>query len=436
MPDGESILKRIIRTAAEELQQQITAAGGNEVFFAGTLDAQGMVEEVRVLARGHAEAVPALFTQLNLREVVLHNHPSGNLAPSTADLELAAMYSAHGHGVYIVDNPATRVYVVVEPFTPKQKVLLNPRELVREFSTGRALAKNIDNFELRPQQVEMAEAIIEAFNTDTIAIVEAPTGVGKTMAYLLPAVQWALRNKERIVISTRTINLQEQIAAHDLPLLQKCVEEPFKACLVKGRNNYLCRRKLHHAFAEISLFDDEAHAEQLRAITVWGEDTRDGSRAELHFIPERSVWEKVNCEADMCAGGSCRYFQSCFFMAARKEMARADLLVVNHHMLFADIAVKKELGDFTGAAVLPKYRRVIFDEAHSIEDAATEYFGVNATRMATRKTLGRLLRVEMQNERGLIPFLKLKLMRNCPQVTAVEYEAFVAFIDNQVHPAL
>jgi ATP-dependent DNA helicase DinG len=436
MPDGEAILNRITRTAADLLQQQITAAGGREVFFAGILDPQGMVDEVRVLARGHAEAVPALFTQLNPREVVIHNHPSGNLAPSNADLELAAIYSAHGHGVFIIDNPATRVYVVVEPSTPRKKTLLNARELVREFSNGSTLAKSIGDFELRPQQVKMAEAIIDAFNNDGMVVVEAPTGVGKTMAYLLPALQWAKHNKERIVVSTRTINLQEQIIHHDLPLLQQGMEEPLHACLVKGRSNYLCRRKLEHAFAEISLFDDETGAGQLRLLNSWADDARGGSLAELHFVPDRAVWEKVSCEADMCAGGSCRHFQSCFFMAARKEMARADLLVVNHHMLFADVAVKKELGDFTGAAVLPKYSRVIFDEAHSIEDAATEYFGVNATRAATQKTLGRLLRIEMQSERGLIPFLKLKLMRNCPQVTTEEYETFVALIDNQIHPAL
>ncbi len=436
MPDGEPILNRISKNTADMLQKHIADAGGREVFFAGTLDGQGKVGEVRVLARGHAEAVPALFTQLNLREVVLHNHPSGNLEPSDADLELASIYSAHGHGVFIIDNAATRVYVVVEPFTPKKKALLNARELVRQFSGDSALAKTIGDFELRPQQVKMAEAIINAFNRDGMAVIEAPTGVGKTMAYLLPALQWALRNKERIVISTRTINLQEQIIGHDLPILRKCMKESFQACLVKGRSNYLCRSKLEHAFAEISLFDDEVGAGQLRAISDWANDTRDGSLSELHFVPERAVWDKVCCEADMCAGGGCRHFQTCFFMAARKEMARADLLVVNHHMLFADIAVKKEAGDFAGAAVLPRYGRVIFDEAHSIEDAATEYFGINATRTLTQKTLGRLLRVEMQNERGLIPFLKLKLMRNCPQVTGESYEEFVAFIDKQLQPAL
>jgi len=436
MPTGEPILNRIRRAAAEDLQREIVAANGCEVFFAGTLDTNGLVAEIRVLARGHAQAVPALFSQLDLREVVLHNHPSGNLAPSDADLELAAIYSAHGHGVYIVDNDATRIYVVVEPFTPRKRELLKARELEQAFAANGELAKNIGNFEVRPQQLQMMDAIVAAFNNDSIAVIEAPTGVGKTMAYLLPALEWALKNKERIVVSTRTINLQEQIIGHDLPLLQRCLEQSFQACLVKGRNNYLCRRKLDHAFAEISLFDDATGAAQLRALSVWAEATRDGSLSDLHFVPDRAVWEKVNCEADMCVGGNCRHFQSCFFMAARKEMARADLLVVNHHMLFADVAVKKELGDFTGAAVLPQYARAIFDEAHSIEDAATEYFGVSATRAATHKTLERLLRIEMENERGLIPYLKLKLMRNCPQVTADEYEALVAFIDNQLRPAL
>ena len=436
MPDGESILERLTREAADALQQHIADADGREVFFAGTLDDQSRVIEVRVLARGHAEAVPALFTQLRLREVVLHNHPTGNLEPSDADLDVASMYSAHGHGVYIVDNAATRVYVVVEPFAPSQKHLLNARSLVRALDEDGALAEVIDGFELRPQQIAMTEAIIAAFNHDNVAVIEAPTGVGKTMAYLVPAIQWAVKNKERIVISTRTINLQEQIIGHDLPLLKQCLDTPFHACLVKGRGNYVCRRKLEHAFSEISLFDDQTGAAQLRELVTWAESTHDGSRADLHFIPDRAVWEKVNCEADMCAGGKCRHFQACFFMAARKEMARADLLVVNHHMLFADVAVKKELGNFTSAAVLPQYKRVIFDEAHSIEDAATEYFGVNASRHGTQKTLGRLLRVEMENERGLIPFLKLKLMRNCPQMSTDEYETFIAIIDTQLRPAL
>lgn len=436
MPDGEPILNRMTRATADDLQRHIEEAGGNEVFCAGTLDGSGLLTAVRVLARGHSEAVPAIFTMLELREVVLHNHPSGNLEPSDADLELAAMYSAHGHGVYIVDNETTRVYVVVEPFLPKKMTRLDTRQLADAFSADSTLARHLEGFELRPQQVKMTGAIAAAFNDNGIALIEAPTGVGKTMAYLLPAVQWALRNKERIVISTRTINLQEQIVLHDLPLLRSCLQEEFTACLVKGRGNYVCLNKLDRAFAEISLFDAPYLAEQMRAITAWAETTADGSTSDLPFMPDRNLWEKVCCEADVCVGSNCRHFRNCFLMRARREMAAADLLVVNHHMLFADIAVKREAGDFTSAAVLPAYGRVIFDEAHSIEDAATEYFGISATRAIMHKTMGRLVRIESEQERGLLPFLKLKLMRNCPQVSVEEYQEYVDLIDRQLLPAI
>lgn len=436
MNDGETILNRVTRDAADQLQRHIGEAAGREVFFAGVLDAHGMVHEVRPLARGNAAAVPALFTQLELRDVVLHNHPTGNLEPSEADLELAQMYSAHGHGVYILDNEATRVYVVVEPFLPKKAVPLNERELTRAFGPDSALSRVIPAFEARPQQIEMTALIAQAFNRNGIAVIEAPTGVGKTMAYLLPAIRWAVSNKERIVISTRTINLQEQIIGHDLPLLRRCVNDEFHACLVKGRGNYVCRQKLERALSEIGLFDDEKDASQLRAIANWTEITHDGSRSDLHFTPDRLIWEKVNCEADLCPGGNCRYFQECFLSRARRDMARADLLVVNHHMLFSDIAVKKEMDDFTSSAVLPAFARVILDEAHSIEDAATEYFGLTATRYALHKIMRHLLHEEEGRERGLLPFIKLKLMHKCPQLDVAEYEELVAFIERQLRPAL
>lgn len=436
MSEGEPILNRMTREAADALSGHIRDAGGNEVFCAGTLDGAGMLVSVRILARGHAQAVPALFTMLEIREVVLHNHPSGNLEPSDADLDLASMYSAHGHGVYIIDNEATRVYVVVEPFLPRKVEPLNARELVRAFAADSPLGRHLAGFELRPQQVKMAESIAAAFNGNGIALIEAPTGVGKTMAYLLPAVQWALQNKERIVVSTRTINLQEQIINHDLPLLHACLNVEFNACLVKGRSNYICLHKLDRAFSEMSLFEEPGYVDQIRDISAWAENTRDGSNADLPFMANRAVWEKVCCETDVCLGGNCRHFRNCFLMRARRDMAAADLLVVNHHMLFADVAVKRETGDFSASAVLPAYGRVIFDEAHSVEDAATEYFGISATRIGLHKAMAKLYRRESDQERGLLPFLKLKLMRNCPQVSLEEYQDYVELIEKQLQPAV
>lgn len=438
MPEtlGENILKRLTPAAARVIHEAIEEACGNEVFFAGALDPQGRVAELRVLARGHRGAVLAVMENVGLREVVIHNHPSGDLTPSEADLSLAGAFSANGHGVYIVDNDATRVYVVVEPFMAKDITPLDATNMAEEFLPSGRLARVLPGFEVRPQQKRMMESVAMAFNRDGIAVVEAPTGVGKTMAYLLPAAVWATRNKERVVISTRTINLQEQIMFKDIPQLQRAIDEKFSACLVKGRGNYLCRRKLDRALAESTLFDEEADKEQLDAIAEWASTSEDGSLADLTFVPKRDIWDRVCSEADACGGNRCPDQKKCFIGRARREMAKADLLVVNHHMFFSDVALKQQAGDFTSAAVLPSYKRVIFDEAHSIEDSATEYFGVTASRLGTMQLLSRFVKTERGRERGLVPLLKGKLMRDCTQISVRDYETIEKLIDEQFLPAL
>lgn len=435
-PSGENILTRFTPAAALFIQEAIAETGGREVFFAGGFDNQGRICTVRVCARGHASAVPALFESLDVRDVVIHNHPSGEIAPSEADLHLASMYSAHGHGVYIVDNEVTRVYVVVEPFLPKQVALLSKDELRSMFSPGGVMGRTLPGFEVRTQQVQLMEAAADAFNRNGVAVVEAPTGVGKTFAYLLPAALWAKRNKERVVISTRTINLQEQIMEKDLPLIRKAINEPLEACLVKGRGNYLCLRKLERALSEASLFDDETTQGQLQAIHEWAEKTEDGSRTDLPFMPGREVWDKVCSESDSCSMGRCPDSKRCFVGKARREMGKADLLVVNHHMLFSDIAIKKEAGDFTAQAVLPHYKRVIFDEAHSIEDSATEYFGLSATLIGARASFGRFLRMERGHERGLLPLIRTMLVKECPQLAVDRFEVIQTLIEEKIKPLL
>lgn len=433
---GEDIFRRFCPAAAEAVRSAIVETGGREVFFAGALDEAGRVASVRVCARGHETAVPALFEQLRVREVVIHNHPSGNLAPSAADMELAAVYSANGHGVYIVDNEAERVYVVVEPFLARDTRPLDAAALRKFFSPASQMARVLPRYEVRTQQVAMMEAVAAAFNEEGVAVVEAPTGVGKTLAYLLPAVSWALSNKERVVISTRTINLQEQLIHKDIPVLQRCFKEPFSACLVKGRGNYLCPRRLERALSEATLFDDETTRQQLEALVEWAGHTGEGSKEDLPFVPERSLWERVCSEADTCSMGRCSEQQRCFVAKARRQIAKADLLVVNHHMLFADIAIKREAGDFSAMSVLPAYQRLVFDEAHSIEDSATEYLGASVTRLGALATLGRFLRMEHNQERGLIPFLRIKLVKDCPQVGVGEFEPLQHIMDAQLLPAL
>jgi ATP-dependent DNA helicase DinG len=431
---GELITHRFTSEAAQSMADAIEGAGGREVLFAGRANAAGLVESVRVLARGHESAVNALFEQLEVREIVIHNHPSGTLYPSDADLQLASVYSAHGHGVYIVDNLATLVYVVVEPFLQKDLQLLNLKSLHGALHPNGALARALPDYELRPQQQEMVEMVAGAFNRDEIAVVEAPTGVGKTMSYLMPAAEWAVSNKERVVISTRTINLQEQIMEKDLPLLQRALGTSLKACLVKGRGNYLCLRKLERALGEAQLFDEPERKEQLQHIAEWSEKTEHGSLAELPFVPARGLWDEVCSEADACSFGRCPDKKRCFVGKARREAATADLLVVNHHMLFSDLAIKQETGSFSALAVLPAYKRIIFDEAHSIEEAATEYFGVSATLRGTLATLGRIHRTERGRERGLLPLLRARLVKDCKELSVRDFEHLQEYLDTHLLP--
>ncbi len=433
---GQAASERVTGEAAQAMQKAIEETGGREVFFAGTLNKEGRVEAVRVCARGHETAVPALLEHVKPGEVVIHNHPSGNISPSDPDLKLSTLFGHQGNGVYIVDNDVSRVYVVVEPFLEREVRKISPQALGRALAPDSRLARTIPRFEIRPQQVQMMEAVARAFNEDEVAIVEAPTGVGKTMAYLIPAVQWALRNRERVVIATKTINLQEQLMQKDIPVLARCCKEPFTAVLVKGRQNYLCRRKLQRALQEAQLFDDPDQQAQLQAIADWAEVTQDGTLSDLPFVPERELWSRLCSEPDTCSFTHCPSPSRCYIGKARREMAKADIIVANHHMLFSDLAVKKETGNFQSTGVLPPYRRVILDEAHNIEDSATEYFGAEATRGGVLALFARFTRVERNQERGLLPYIKLKLIKDFPDVSAAEVNDLLEFIDNELTPAL
>jgi len=427
---------RIRDDAARSMREAIAETGGREVFFAGRLDPQGLIATARVLARGTEGAVPAIFEGLEPRDIVVHNHPGGNTMPSNADLELAVVYSHNGHGVYIVDNDVEQVYVVVEPFLDKDRARLDPRELAAALGPGSKLAGTLSEYEERPQQARMLECIADAFNSDRIAVVEAPTGVGKTLAYLVPALYWAVRNRERVVVSTRTINLQEQIIERDVPLLQRCIDLKFSAVLVKGRSNYLCPRRLERALSESALFGDEGETAGLKALAEWAEHSADGSRSDLPFMPPSDVWERVCSESDTCTPSQCMAQKNCFLTKARREIAKADLLVVNHHMLFSDLAIKKEAGNFSSAAVLPAFQRVVLDEAHHVEDSATEYFGAEASQIGALALLGRFARVDRGHERGLLPFLKARLVRESHPASRTEVEAALSLIDNGLVPGV
>lgn len=406
-------MDRFLSPAAQAaLRTAIVEAHGNEVFCLGRTDADRRVNTVEVLARGHKRAVPAILQLCRPGDVVIHNHPGGNLTPSDADLEIASRLGGMGVGFYIIDNRSEQLYRVVEALSPPTRRTVEPEQVAALLAPGGKVSTALVGFEERPEQLRMAFAVLEAFNGDRIALVEAGTGTGKSLAYLVPALLWALANEERVVVSTNTINLQEQLIRKDLPFLQRASGLDFRVELVKGRGNYLCRRRLETAVAEPGLFD-AGQAGELVDLRAWAAQTADGSREELPVPPSDQLWDEVCCEADQCARAQCRHFNSCFFHQARRRAAQADLLVVNHALLLADLALRQQTDNYTAAAVLPPFDRLVLDEAHHLEEVATRYFSTQVTRFGFARALNRL-RHPRKPQHGLLPRLLTVLARDLP----------------------
>ncbi len=241
----------------------------------------------------------------------------------------------------------------------------------RFFGRQGTLSQWHPNFEYRAGQVEMAEAVEAAIAERKHLIVEAGTGTGKTLAYLVPA----LLSGKRVVVSTGTKNLQEQLFYKDIPFLQQHFERPLKVSYMKGRGNYACRQKIYEAEREAVLTGLEEVAD-FQIIQAWEKTTAFGDRAEIKSLPEHSTaWARIDARRELCSGQKCPQFDRCFITEMHRRALDSDILIVNHHLFFADLALKDE--EFAG--ILPEYWAVIFDEAHEIEDIAGQYFGVTVS---------------------------------------------------------
>lgn len=394
------INRRFSPEVREEMRREIFNAGGNEVFFTGIIDSDGKIISVKACARGNSNTVPVNLSESRVASVLIHNHPGGNLHPSDADLMVASDCSEKAQGFYIVNNDVTEVYVVMEPIKPTVTKKLDSEETAVYLSQNGSLAKISPNFEERPSQIELVKKISLAFNNESVGVFEAGTGVGKSFAYLVPSMLWALGNNERVVISTGTINLQQQLSEKDIPLAEKIIGKKVKSILIKGRQNYVCLRRLSEVGAERDLFNDET--EIFDKINSWAKESKTGSKSDLSFMPPENLWQRVNSEADACMGMRCKFREKCFVMKVRKEAADANILVVNHHMLFADIESRMNGAGYDDTAVLPPYKRIIFDEAHGIEDAATSFFSNALNRFRILKQLNLLSRQRKSSVTGYL----------------------------------
>lgn len=287
--------------------------------------------------------------------------------------------------------------------------------------------RNTHGYEFRPQQLRMAEAVGNAIAEGRHLLVEAGTGVGKSMAYLLPFAIYAIREKKRAVISTYTKTLQEQLIKKDLPFLKNALYD-IKYALCMGGQNYLCLRRLNSCY-EHDLFDSEGEARQIARINNWSKRTGNGLCSELDFLPGEDAWGKVCRESYSCMGKRCRYHRECFYGKARQEQERADILVVNHHLYFSDIV--------SGGNVLPAFDAVVFDEAHMLEDVATSYFGVEVNNRQLDRYLdsiaharsgkGLLARIAKYNPAKAADIrARLDAARNCAKTLFSEVSDFLS----------
>ena len=266
-------------------------------------------------------------------------------------------------------------------------------------SDGGRISERLQNFESRPQQLEMAEAVQQAISERSHLMVEAGTGVGKSFAYLIPAILSAADEndcRKPIVISTNTISLQEQLISRDIPFLNSVLPVEFSAVLVKGRSNYIGLRRMHTALnRSAALFHEQTELDELRRIAQWSEQTGDGSRSDLEFRPGADVWDQVQSEQDNCLGKRCAHHDDCFYYRARRRVWNADLLVVNHALFFSDLSLRRQ-----GASVLPDYDIVILDEAHTVESVAADHLGLSISSGQCDYLLNRLYNDRTQ--RGLL----------------------------------
>jgi len=391
---------RFTQESILHVRQAISEAQGNEVLVVGRLDDNQKICSIMVAARGNEEAVPALKPYLEKGDVIVHNHPSALLKPSHADLRIAAQLGNQGIGFYIVDNNVENTYVVAEPVTGREIRALASEELSAILQPGGKLNSCFHGYEERPSQIEMLKQITMGFNKDLICLSEAGTGIGKSLAYLIPAFSWVLHNEERVVVSTATINLQQQLIEKDIPLVKRLFGSDPGVVLVKGRSNYLCLTRLRESSSELSLFDEVN--ENLNAIVEWSLTTATGSRSDLSFFPDDDLWYRLCSEADSCRGLRCPERERCFVLRARREAAAARILVVNHHLLFADLSMRIAGAGFESSAVLPPFHRIIFDEAHNIENSATSFFSRSFSCLSIAKYTGRLLRKKKGRNYGLL----------------------------------
>lgn len=414
--EGLDTRKLFAPEVTQRMAQAIHDAGSNEVFFLGSFDETGLLDRIEVIARGTANAVPVFLERAEEGfQVLIHNHPGGDLTPSPADLSIASEAGARRLGFFIINNEATRVNRVVEPFPEKEEIPVEAKEIDGVLGGDGLFGKVLPGFEERAGQLRMAHSVNRAINDGDVAVLEAGTGIGKSFAYLVPAILWAVKNRGRVVISTATIPLGEQLAHRDLPTLQRILGVDFKFALIQGRGNYACRRKAEQVSSEPEIFaDDEEREGWIADILDRLAEAKTGTRQEMPGEVPEEIWNDFQSTSDQSLKARCPHYRECFYYEARRKAFGAHIVIVNHHLFFADLNLRKGRGDYESDLVIPGYQKVIFDEAHHLEDVASKHLGSEVSRRGMLQVLGRLLtpRKKRGRQGGRLPWLESQLAKH------------------------
>ena len=342
---------------------------------------------------------------------LLASHPTNPYCTFFRELEAAIVTKKFGHTVNnfsdIFEHNDIKIPVFDNIADKDDWVKLDRRKIEWVFEEGGFLEKSFDSFEPRSGQIKMSGEVVEAFNESKHLLVEAGTGTGKSLAYLVPAVIWARENNVPVVISTNTKNLQSQLFEKDIPFVKETLGIDFKAAIIKGRGNYLCIRKLMYVLRQADYELDIDERLQMVTVLSWAAWTQTGDISE-NIVTGRpgffKTWAKMSCAGDDCLGRACKHYKKCFLWKARAKALNAELVVANHSLVFADLNMR--------SPNLPPYSQIIFDEAHNLEDAATSHLSIEISPTRVGVILGRLVHSGRKKHRsGLLPSILDKVQK-------------------------
>lgn len=384
------IKSRFSEKSLEKITEILEKNDYKSIILKANFDENELIDGPVFLCENKKREFENIASRLKRDEVLIKIAKTKLLYPSDTDLELAeSLYSKKNIAYCILSKNLDDFYFVQDI----DRLYLESIDVLPYFEKNGLISQNIKNFEYREEQKNMALSIQEAINNNNKIIIEAGTGTGKTLAYLIPAIKWSIENQKKVIIATNTINLQEQLLYKDIPIVKSLMKEDFSYILVKGRNNYVCKR----LFNEVSMkgnvnldtFNSE-QKEQFEYILKWGNKSETGDKAELPFEVNSEVWELIQSTTELCIGKKCPYRKECFYIKTRREKLEANILISNHHVFFADLNVRANTDFDSEYLILPKYDMVIFDEAHNIESVARSYFSIEISKYSFSRLISRI----------------------------------------------